>query len=86
MSTTTNAAPKAKAPCAISRAEFRQAAQALECKLADSLQLAEAKEFSTGSLGWFANGKMPVKVGNKVVQVQIGLNLTIIGSKELPVD
>lgn len=47
-------------------------------------QLAEVKEFSTGSLGWYLNGKTTIKVGDKPVSVQIGLNLTIVGSKELP--
>jgi hypothetical protein len=47
-------------------------------------QLAEVKEFSTGSLGWYLNGKSTIKVGEKLVTVQIGMNLTIVGSKELP--
>ena len=46
--------------------------------------LADVKEFSTGSLGWYLNGKTIVKVGDKPVTVQIGLNMTIVGSKELP--
>jgi hypothetical protein len=46
--------------------------------------IAEVKEFSTGSLGWYLNGKTTVEVGGTPVSVQIGLNLTIVGSKELP--
>ena len=45
---------------------------------------AEVKEFSTGSPGWYFNGKANIKVGEKSVSVQIGMNLTIVGSKELP--
>ena len=45
---------------------------------------AEFKEFSTGSPGWYFNGKANIKVGEKSVSVQIGMNLTILGSKELP--
>ena len=45
---------------------------------------AEVKEFSTGSLGWYLNGKTSIDVGGKLVSVQIGMNLTIVGSKELP--
>jgi hypothetical protein len=30
------------------------------------------------------NGKANIKVGDKSVSVQIGMNLTIVGSKELP--
>jgi hypothetical protein len=46
--------------------------------------LADVKEFSTGSLGWYLNGKTTIEVGGKPVTVQIGMNLTIVGSKELP--
>ena len=42
--------------------------------------------FSTGSLGWYLNGKAEIEVGGVPVQVQIGLNLTIVGSKDLPPD
>jgi hypothetical protein len=76
----------AKTNCPITREEFRNHAQAIEVAIAGSPQLAEVKEFSTGSLGWYLNGKMPLKIGDKVVSVQIGMNLTIVGSKELPAD
>ncbi len=76
----------AKTTCPITREEFRNLAQAIEASIGGSPQLAEVKEFSTGSLGWYLNGKMPLKIGDKVVSVQIGLNLTIVGSKELPAD
>jgi len=46
--------------------------------------MAEVKEFSTGSLGWNINAKTTIDVDGTSVPVQIGLNLTIIGSKELP--
>jgi hypothetical protein len=44
---------------------------------------AVVKEFSTGSLGWYLNGKTMVEVDGLPVAVQIGLNLTVVGSKEL---
>jgi hypothetical protein len=44
------------------------------------------KEFSTGSLGWNVNDKINVDIGGTLVTVQIGMNLTIVGSKELPQD
>jgi hypothetical protein len=47
---------------------------------------ADVKEFSTGSLGWHLNNKMSIKIGDKTVSVQVGVNMTIIGSKELPQD
>ena len=46
--------------------------------------LADVKEFSTGSLGWYLNGKATLEIDGKPVQVQIGLNLGLVGSKDLP--
>jgi hypothetical protein len=46
--------------------------------------LADVKEFSTGSLGWYLNGKVSIDVGGTPVSVQVGMNLTVVGSKELP--
>jgi hypothetical protein len=74
----------AKTTCPVTRAEFLQNAQPLEYSIAGVPLVAEVKEFSTGSLGWNTNQKMTVKVGEKTVTVQVGLNLTIVGSKDLP--
>lgn len=68
----------------ITRAEFRQHAQPLEVVINGVPHTAEVKEFSTGSLGWNINAKTSIKVGDKSVAVQVGLNLTIVGSKDLP--
>jgi hypothetical protein len=75
-----------KTSCPITRAEFRANAQPLEVKIQGTELKAPVKEFSTGSLGWNINEKMQLEVAGKPVMVQIGLNLTIIGSKELPAD
>jgi len=40
------------------------------------------KEFSTGSFGWYLNGKIVVTVDGKPCSVQVGMNLTVVGSKE----
>jgi hypothetical protein len=74
----------AKTSCPVTRAEFQQHAKPVEVNLAGNAMLADVKEFSTGSLGWYLNGKTIVKIGDKAVTVQIGLNMTIVGSKELP--
>ena len=74
----------AKTSCPVSRAEFVEKAQPVEVVINGNPQMAEVKEFSTGSLGWYLNGKTTIKVGDKLVSVQIGLNLTVVGSKELP--
>jgi len=74
----------AKTSCPITRAEFHEHAKPVPIKIGEVPMLAEVKEFSTGSLGWYLNGKTTVEVGGKAVTVQIGMNLTIVGSKELP--
>jgi len=75
-----------KTTCPITREEFRGKAKPISVTIAGSTHLVEVKEFSTGSLGWYLNTKMPIEIDGKVVSVQIGLNLTIVGSKELPQD
>ena len=73
----------AKSTCPVTRAEFINEAKPVEITVNGIPMTAEVKEFSTGSLGWYLNGKSNVKVGDKSVSVQIGMNLTIVGSKEL---
>jgi hypothetical protein len=74
----------AKSTCPVTRAEFVNDAKPVEVILNGIPMTAEVKEFSTGSLGWYLNGKASIRVGEKSVSVQIGMNLTIVGSKELP--
>ena len=76
----------AKASLAITREGFRTAAKPLPVVINGKEFLAMVKEFSTGSLGWNINEKLQVEVDGKIVMVQVGLNLTIVGSKELPQD
>ena len=74
----------AKTTCPITRDEFRANAKPVELVVNGVPMMAEVKEFSTGSLGWYLNGKSTVKIGEKAITVQIGLNLTVVGSKDLP--
>ena len=75
-----------KTTCPINRADFRTQAKPVTVTIGGVPLVAEVKEFSTGSLGWYLNGKTSVEVNGTPVSVQIGLNLTIVGSKELPKD
>lgn len=75
-----------KTSCPVTRREFVDKAEPIEYTIAGVPLIAEVKEFSTGSLGWNTNGKITLKVGEKNVTVQVGLNLTIVGSKDLPQD
>ena len=74
----------ARSACPVTRAQFLSDAQPVEITINGIPLMADVKEFSTGSLGWYLNSKASVKVGDKTVSVQIGLNLTVVGSKELP--
>ena len=73
-----------KTTCPISRAEFDSKAEPLDVIINNQPHQAPVKKFSTGSLGWYLSGKMTVQLAGKPVAVQIGLNLTIVGSKDLP--
>ena len=75
-----------KSSCPITRAEFREHAKAIAVKIGDREYKATPKEFSTGSLGWNVNEKMTVEINGKEVTLQVGMNLTVVGSKDLPQD
>ena len=74
----------AKTTCSLTRAEFKANAKPLNVTIGERTYNAVPKEFSTGSLGWNVNDKLTLEIGGKTVTVQVGLNLTVIGSKELP--
>lgn len=74
----------AKTTCPITRAEFLTKAKPVTISISGVPMQAEVKEFSTGSLGWYVNGKTMIEIDGKAVSVQVGLNLTVVGSKELP--
>ncbi len=74
----------AKTTCPLSRSEFKANAKPITVKINEIPILADVKEFQTGSFGWYYGGKTTLEVGGKVVTVQIGLNMTVVGSKELP--
>ena len=73
-----------KTSCPITRDQFRAKAKQVPITIAGQQLAADVKEFSTGSLGWYLNGKTTVEINGKRVSVQIGMNLTVVGSKELP--
>jgi len=75
-----------KSSLALTREQFRSQAKAIPVVINGKELVAAAKEFSTGSLGWNINDKMQVDVGGQIVTVQVGMNLTIIGSKDIPPD
>ena len=72
----------AKSPCPISKTQFLEKAEPVKITINGQELVADRREFSTGSFGWYHNGKISFTVEGKPLSVQIGLNLTVVGSKE----
>jgi hypothetical protein len=72
----------AKSPCPISKTQFLDKAEAVKVAIGGQEVIADRREFSTGSFGWYFNGKVSIMVDGKPLSVQVGLNLTVVGSKE----
>lgn len=82
--TATSIVRMARSPCPLSHSQFLAEAEPLKISVDGQDMLAEVKAFSTGSFGWYLNGKTMIPVDGKAVSVQIGMNPTIVGSKEAP--
>jgi len=75
----------AKTPCPVTREQFAlHAQQSLVVDIDGATVVADKKEFSTGSLGWFTTGKITVTIDGVKVPVQAQVQLTLVNSKELP--
>jgi hypothetical protein len=72
----------AKSPCPLSKTQFIEKAEPVKLTINGSELIADKREFSTGSFGWYYNGKVTISVDGKPLSVQVGLNLTVVGSKE----
>jgi hypothetical protein len=71
-----------KTVCPISRADFQAKAKPLTVTIANVPHLAEVKDFSTGSFGWYLNARTTVEVDGTLVPVLINTSLIIVGSKD----
>ena len=71
-----------KTACPVSLTQFTEKAEPLKVVINGQEMLAEVKTFSTGSFGWYMNGKTMVTIDGKPISVQIGMNLTVVGSKD----
>jgi hypothetical protein len=72
----------AKTPCPISRTDFLDKAEPVKVSIDGNVMVAEKREFSTRSFGWYLNGKTVITVAGQPLNVQVGINLTVVGSKE----
>ena len=68
----------------ISRKQFLAKAQPIQVDVNGQKFIAGPKQFSTKSLGFFEGGKMTMVIDGVPVKCQVGINITVIGSKELP--
>jgi hypothetical protein len=74
----------AKTACPIDRTDFMKHATPVTFEIAGTPVTADAREFSTGSFGWYFTGKVNIVVDGKKLPVQVGCNLTVVGSKDAP--
>jgi len=63
-------------------AEFLEAAKPYKVEIFGNGCEAFPRSFSSGNRGWWGGGKVYIPVGKHKVWAQLGINLTIIGSKE----
>ncbi len=71
-----------KTICPISPADFQAKAKPMTVNIAGVPHLAEVKEFSTGSFGWYLNARTTIEVDGTPVPVLINASLIIVGSKD----
>jgi hypothetical protein len=71
-----------KSTCPISQTTFVEKAEPLKVVINGQEMLAEVKQFSTGSFGWNINAKTVITIDGKPISVQIGMNMTVVGSKD----
>ena len=68
-------------PSGVTLAQFSAVAKPVTVDVGGSIVVAFPKTFSTGSYGWGAQGKVTLMVDGMPVVCQVGLNITVIGSK-----
>ncbi|KEP62991.1 UNVERIFIED_CONTAM: hypothetical protein HHA_216410 [Hammondia hammondi] len=67
----------------MSKNEFLDKAPVLASRIGDELLFdMKPRTFSSGSCGWFYGSKVAIKVGKQEVWCQLGVNCTVLGSKE----
>ena len=65
----------------MTKEQFGQFAKPLRVLIEETPVHALPKRFSTGSVGWNANAKTQIVVNGEQLEVQVGVNLTVIGTK-----
>jgi hypothetical protein len=73
--------PKEATKCPITKETFKQKAMPVATKIGDVLLSIMPKEFSTGSFGFYGNGKVTQLVNGVPVVFQTNVQMVAIGSK-----
>lgn len=74
-----------KTTCPVTREQFNaKAPRSIAVKIGETVVSANLHDFSSGSLGWYFGDKVTIEVDGVPCRVQVGLNMTLIGSKDLP--
>lgn len=77
--------PKSKkSVCPISRDHFYKKAMPLAIKIGETLSSGDAREFNSGSLGWYFGEKVTVLVDGVRCKAQVTCSVVLVGSKDLP--
>jgi hypothetical protein len=67
----------------VTRQEFMEAAKGLAVSIDGNTVHAAPKVFSTESVGWHLNAKVDIDLPDgTTVHVQVGMNATVIGSRD----
>lgn len=72
-----------KTECKIKRTHFLKEGGTKKFVIDGQEILAEAREFSSGSFGYFTNGKVTIEVDGIPVKCQLSISLVVVGSKDV---
>lgn len=64
------------------KSKFLSSAPEMEFEIWGNQLIGRPREFTSGNLGWYTGGKIETKVAGKKLWVSIGVNVTVMGSKE----
>lgn len=78
----TNAKAKGEKKSPVTRDQFKKGAKPMMAKIGDVPVAVMPREFSTGTLGWFANGATVIEVDGVPCKVTYSVQLYIANSKE----
>ena len=68
---------------AMTRSQFLNSAPEMNIELWGNKLMGKPRSFTSDNMGWYTGGKVEIDMGGgKVVWGQIGINLTIMGSKD----